>query len=120
MKRLICLVALAMVVLVRCGVHSTTGTKFSQDQITQIKEGKTTKTQVLEMLGPPMSVNMNHEGKEILTYYSNDMQMAPGVFQREMKMNMQTAQVLVTKEGIVEKVISNTSQTNTKGGVGAQ
>jgi outer membrane protein assembly factor BamE (lipoprotein component of BamABCDE complex) len=107
--------------------ETTVGTKFTQETISKIKEGVTTKAEVRSILGPPPIVNLTGDGKEIWMYnYSQyrmpltqkvklDPKTGPTVIdKRHPEVYNQITQVLFTKEGIVEKIIHTSSGSEIK------
>jgi hypothetical protein len=62
-----CIVALMLFVVVGCS-HYSSGRKIDSKSITAIEKGKTTRWQLLDVLGPPASVTISHDGKKLLQY----------------------------------------------------
>ena len=89
-----------------------------------IKEGETTKAQVLELLGGPTSATITTDGKEILMYHAMKISSAPqnfipfvGLVQSRMDTDTQIMNILLSKEGVVEKVTSTESKGAIKSGL---
>ena len=115
------LVLCFVLLLVAC---ATVGKEISLEQIDAIQEGVTTKGEVLEILGTPTSVSMGYEGKEMLMYvYSKASNAAQnfipfvGLVQSKIKTGSQIVQVWIGTDGIVEKRLVSTSQSDIKSGL---
>lgn len=119
MKRYIILAVIA--VTLGC---AASGTRLSKEDIQKIKEGETTRAQVIEMLGAPPISTLGSDGKEIFTYHFSSLKMSPqnfipvvGLIQSRTNMNIQMTHILFTKDGIVEKITSTDSQSNIRSGL---
>lgn len=66
MRLRIGVVMLACLVISGC---ATSGNRISKEKIMQVKEGETTRAQVIEILGEPSIVTLDSNGKEILVYH---------------------------------------------------
>lgn len=117
-KNLIILVAF---ILTGC---ATVGTKIDQDKLSLIKEGVTTKQELIGLLGKPYMVTLTSDGKTMFLYQyvkasNRAVNFIPGVnlLAGGMDMNQQIAQVLIDKNNIVEKYIFNDSQSEINSGV---
>ncbi len=89
-----------------------------------IKEGETTKAQVLELLGGPTSSTLTSDGKEVLAYYAVKVSSSPqnfipfvGLVQSRMDTEQQITNVLLSKDGVVEKVTTTESKGAIKSGL---
>ena len=109
------LLILASVILVGC---ATVGTKIDQDKLSQIKEGVTTKQEVINLLGKPYMVTLTSDGKTMFMYQyvkasNRAVNFIPGVdlLAGGMDMSQQILQVLIGKDDKVEKYIFNDSNT---------
>lgn len=67
--------------LVLAGCVTQHGTPITQDQIAQIKQGATTKTDLLSLLGRPISSAQNSDGTEVVTW--SYARVAPGVYENQ-------------------------------------
>ena len=115
------LVALVCMVLVGC---ATTGTKIDQSKIGQIKEGVTTKEEVITLMGKPFMQNLTSDGKIIMMYqYAKVKNRAANfipvvnVLSGGMDMKQQILQVLIDKNGVVEKYIFTDTDSPINSGV---
>lgn len=122
MKRSIILVVI--VAVLGC---ATAGTRVSRENLSRVKEGETTRHQVIEILGAPPNSTLTSDGKEIFTYHFTSIKSAPqnfipivGLIQSRMDMDTEITQVLFTRDGIVEKVTSTASRSNIKSGLVAE
>ena len=116
----ICLIILSAL-LIGC---ATMGTKIDENKLTQIKEGVTTKKEVIALLGPPFTVSLTSEGKTLMTYSytkatAKGSSFIPivGLFAGGSNVYMQTVQVLIGKDEKVEKYISNNSKDSVNTGL---
>ena len=48
---------------------ASTGKTIDQDKLSQIKEGVSTKEDVIKILGKPEMINLNSDSKQMMTYY---------------------------------------------------
>jgi outer membrane protein assembly factor BamE (lipoprotein component of BamABCDE complex) len=88
------------------------GKLIPQETLALIKEGVTTKDEVMALLGGPSTASLSSDGKEIWIYnYSKYRVPVTRKFGAAMNIEteMQITQVLMTKEGIVEKMSSTMS-----------
>ena len=115
------LLILASVILVGC---ATVGTKIDQDKLSQIKEGVTTKQEVINLLGKPYMVTLTSDGKTMFMYQyvkasNRTANFIPGVnlLAGGMDMSQETLQVLIGKDDKVEKYIFNDSNTPINSGL---
>ena len=103
---------------------ATVGTKIDQVKLSQIKEGITTKQEVISLLGKPYMVTMMSDGKTMLMYQyvkasNRAANFIPGVglLAGGMDMNQQMVQVLIDKNDKVEKYIFNDNDTAINSGL---
>ena len=108
-------------ILVGC---ATVGTKIDQDKLSQIKEGITTKQEVINLLGKPYMVTLTSDGKTMFMYQyvkasNRAVNFVPVVdlFAGGMDMNQQMLQVLIGKDDKVEKYIFNDNTTPINSGL---
>ena len=97
---------------------ATAGKPLDKDKISQIKEGTTTKQEVINLLGNPNSDSLSGDGKEILMYMYLNSSVRPstyipvvGLFTGGANQKMQSVQILIGKDEKVEKFISTNSDT---------
>ncbi len=95
---------------------ATVGTKIESDKLSQIKEGVTTKQQVVSLIGKPSTVSLSPDGKEIFTYqYAHASNRASnfipvvGLFTGGIDTKQETTQILIDKNNVVEKIVYNDS-----------
>lgn len=103
---------------------ATVGKPIEQDKLASIKEGQTTKQEVINLLGKPYMITMSSDGKEMLMYQYVKSQirastMVPivGLFVGGADTKQQILQVLIDKDGKVEKYIFNDSDTPINSGL---
>lgn len=103
-------VALCVLVLSGC---ATIGTKqiTKGEIVSQIKEGKSTKTDVKALLGEPSNISFTDAGQENWTYCYSRATTRPatfipiiGIFAGGADTETHTLTIRFTKEGIVEKI----------------
>lgn len=111
MKKL--LIILSCLTILGC---ASVGTKIDQDKVSQIKEGVTTKQEVIALLGNPYMNTLSSDSKEILMYQYAHTQTRPstmipvvGLFTGGADTSQQILQVLINKDGVVEKYTFSTS-----------
>ena len=116
-----CLFILLILSLVGC---ATTGVKVNKDNLSKIKEGETTKEQVIQLLGNPNMVNLTSDGKTILMYHffeyktkARSFVPVVGLLAGGGDMNQEILQVLLDENDVVEKYIYNDSNSEIKTGV---
>ena len=104
---------LLSIILIGC---ATGGTKVDTNKLSQIKEGVTTKEEVVQLLGKPYMVNLNSDGKTVLMYQYTKASNRPSNFIPGLSllaggidMQQQIVQILLDKNDKVEKFISNDS-----------
>lgn len=109
----ICLVLITFLLL-GC---ATSGKRIEADKLKQIKEGLSTKDQVIAIFGKPNTITLNSDKKTIMTYYhikatNKIANFIPGLdlLAGGVNMDQQTLQVLLNEENIVEKYMLNDSQ----------
>lgn len=97
---------------------ATVGKPIDQDQLSLIKEGVTTKQEVISLLGKPYMTNLISDGKIILMYQYVKASNRPqnffpviGLFAGGMDMSQQILQVLIGKDDKVEKFNFSDSKT---------
>ena len=90
------------------------GNKIDQEKISKIQEGITTEAQVVELLGSPYGKSVTDDGKVKMDYVF--LRMEPkarnfipiiGLLFTSMKTEKQTLQILIGKDGKVEKQTLN-------------
>jgi outer membrane protein assembly factor BamE (lipoprotein component of BamABCDE complex) len=115
------LIAFICLVLVGC---ATTGTKIDQNKIGQIKEGVTTKEEVIALMGKPFMQNLTSDGKIVMMYqYAKIKNRAANfipvvnVLSGGMDMKQQTFQVIIDKNDVVEKYIFTDTDSPINSGV---
>ncbi len=103
---------------------ATVGKPIEQSKIQQIKEGITTKQEVIQLLGKPFMVNLTSDGKSILMYQyvkvknkATNFVPVVNIFAGGMDMNQQILQILLDKNDIVEKYILNDSNSEINSGL---
>jgi len=103
------LAVLICLVLIGC---ATTGTRIELEKVKQIKEGITTQEEVIELMGKPFMQNLTSDGKIIMLYqYTKVKNRATNfipvanILAGGMDMTQQTLQILIDKNGVVEKYI---------------
>ena len=89
---------------------ATSGTRIQPDKVKQIKEGVTTQEEVIELMGKPFMQNLTSDGKIIMMYqYTKVKNRATNfipianLLAGGMDMEQQIFQVLIDKNGVVEK-----------------
>lgn len=94
-----------LVFLIGC---ASVGTKISQDQINKIEKGKTSKSEILETFGKPMTV-VQMGDKIMFNYIHAKSKNSAGnfipvynVFHSEINTDMENLSITFSKEGIVE------------------
>ncbi len=103
---------------------ATVGKPIDQDKLAQIKEGVTTKTEVIALFGQPYVVSLNSDGKEVLTYQYTKVKnkasnFIPGVnlLAGGMDMKQEMLQVLISADAKVEKYVLTASDTPINSGL---
>lgn len=119
LERLVILISILM--LSGC---ATVGKPIEQDKLASIKEGQTTKQEVINLLGKPYMITLGSDGKEIMTYQYVKSQirastMVPivGLFVGGADTKQQIFQVLIDKDGKVEKYVFTDSDTPINSGL---
>ncbi len=119
--------ALLLVALASLGCASYGGPRVSQEKIAQVKEGQTTRAQVIEILGSPMTSTLTSDGKEVFMYYSGTARSSAQNFipvvnlvQSKVNMDTQSINVLFNKDGIVEKMTATNSKSDVKYGIATE
>jgi outer membrane protein assembly factor BamE (lipoprotein component of BamABCDE complex) len=104
-----------LIFLVGC---ATAGNKIGMDKISQIKEGVTTKQEIVGLFGNPNADTLNGDGKEILMYVYGKYRAKPstyipiiGLMAGGGNMEQQALQILIDKNGKVEKFIQTNGNT---------
>tara|TARA_R110000868_G_scaffold307724_1_gene569375 strand:+ start:3112 stop:3417 length:306 start_codon:yes stop_codon:yes gene_type:complete len=64
MKRLFTIIS-ACILIAAC---ATSGRPISNDQLSSVQEGVTTRSEVVAMFGPPLATTRNSDGTEILSW----------------------------------------------------
>lgn len=103
---------------------ATAGKPIDQSKVSQIKEGVTTKQEVIALLGNPSMVSLTSDAKEILMYnffqyktHASTFIPVVGLFNGGADTNQQILQVLLDKNGKVEKYVFNNSNTPINSGL---
>lgn len=103
-------VVLPSVLVLLAGCATSFGTPVAQEKLGQIREGVSTKADVIRLLGQPSAIDMNSDGSEVLKYQSSKFAMDAanfipivGPFVGKRNYKQQSIQILVNKKGIVEK-----------------
>ena len=106
---------------------ASVGTKLDQNKVQLIKEGITTKNEVIELLGNPYMITLSSDKKEILMYQYANAKTRPstfvpvvGLFNGGVDMDQQMLQVLIDEKGIVEKYTFSMSKTPVNTGLSNQ
>jgi len=101
----------------------SSGTKVEQSAVSKIIKGKTTKSEVIALLGNPMSASLTGNGKEIDTWSYAHTQVkgsafvpVVGVFAGGPDMKLQTFQVILNKNKVVEDYLWNESNIESRTG----
>lgn len=113
--------------LISCAVLvdgcASAGTKIEQSSVSQIQKGKTTKPEVIALLGAPMSASLMGDGKEMMmwSYAQTQIKGATlipivGIFAGGSNTKMTTFQVILNKDKIVEDYLWNDSNIEAKMG----
>ena len=118
MKRIVILLCLS---LIGC---ATSGKLINQDKLSQIKEGITTKEEVINLLGKPDMISLGSDAKEIIMYTHLDYKMRAssfipgfGLLIGGADMKQQVFQILIGTNGIVEKFIFNDAENSINSGI---
>ncbi|MBX4210629.1 outer membrane protein assembly factor BamE [Candidatus Parcubacteria bacterium] len=108
MRKLICLLSVVFISLC-VGCASEQGARVDSNKVSQIKKGVTTKDEVVQMLGDPVSVSMLPGGGRMMLYMHNKIttqgqSFVPyvGMFTAGGNTERQTLQISINKDGIVE------------------
>lgn len=111
---------LALIALIGC---ATSGSRINMDNLSRIREGETTKTEVVALLGKPWMVSLTSDGKTILMYqYTKAKTKAVtfipvvGLMKGGMDINQQILQILFDADDVVEKYVFNDSGSEIKTG----
>ena len=122
MKSILTVLALISCVALVGGCASA-GTKVEQSAVAQIQKGKTTKTEVIALLGAPMSASLMGDGKEMMmwSYAQTQIKGATlipivGIFAGGSNTKMTMFQVILNKDKIVEDYLWNDSNIEAKMG----
>jgi len=101
-----------LVALVALGGCASAGTKVEQSAVDQIHKGSTTKAEVIALLGQPIADTLGFDGREIMVWSYSHAQIKAatfipiaGAFVGGSDMKMQTFQVILNKDGIVENYL---------------
>lgn len=96
---------------------ATSGTKIEQAKLTQIKEGKTTKQEVVELFGKPYMQTLGSDGKTIMFYqYTKVKNRATnfipvvGALSGGMDMEQDMLQFIINTDNVVEKYLYTDSK----------
>ncbi len=119
--------AALLMLFVLAGCASYGGPRIAQEKLAQVKEGQTTRAQVIELLGQPFTSTLTSDGKEVFMYYSGTARSSAQNFipvvnlvQSKMNMDTQTINVLFNKDGIVEKMTATNSKSDMKYGIATE
>ena len=103
---------------------ATTGTRIEQDKVKQIKEGITTREEVIALMGKPFMQNLTSDKKIIMMYqYAKVKNRASNfipvvnVFAGGMDIKQQILQILINENGVVEKYIFTDSNSPINSGL---
>ena len=103
---------------------ATSGKPIERDKLSQIKEGVTTKEEVINLLGKPEMISLTSDAKEIMMYTHFDYKMRAssfipivGLMIGGADMKQQVLQILIDKDGKVEKFIFNDSGSEINAGL---
>ena len=107
-----------------CAGCATSGRMLDREKISQVKEGVTTKEEAITLLGQPNADTLNGDGKEILTYAAMKYRTRAstfipvvGLMTGGADVNQQTVQILIGRDGRVERLISSDSANNINSGL---
>lgn len=113
-----------MIIIVGC---VSSGTKVSQQQLTQFEVGKTTEAQVIAALGEPTSRSVSTDGTKTDVYqhisaHANAASFIPvvGIFAGGAKSTADTAVLHFDQTGILVSTSSATAHTNVNTGIANQ
>lgn len=103
---------------------ASVGKNISQSQIDKIERGKTTKTEVINMLGQPDGTYFEREGKIIFYYQSSRIKQSVWNFipivnlvHSEMQMKNQMLSIIFSKDSIVDEISFTNSDKPLKYGI---
>lgn len=103
---------------------ATSGKLIDQDKLSQIKEGITTKEEVINLLGKPEMISLTSDAKEIMMYHHLEYKTRAstfipvvGLMTGGADMKQQILQILIDKNGKVEKFIFNDSGSKINSGL---
>lgn len=74
-----CIAALILFVIIGCVSNHYSGKQIDSKSLATIEKGKTTRWQLLDILGPPASVTLSHDGNKLLQYYYSEIKTNPAV-----------------------------------------
>lgn len=113
MKRLFMTIFIATF-LIGC---ATIGTRIEQDKIEQIKEGVTTKEEVIALMGQPPIQTLTSDGETIMTYMFTKAKIRAtsfipvvGMFVSGADTEQAMFQIIINKDNVVEKYLFNKSK----------
>ncbi|MFH1800238.1 MAG: outer membrane protein assembly factor BamE [Candidatus Omnitrophota bacterium] len=102
----------------------TMGKRIDENKASEIKEGVTTESQVIELLGTPFGKHVTDDGKTKLDYVflrnkprAKNFIPFVGLFISSMDQEKDTLQILIGKDGKVEKQARNTATEEMKFGL---
>lgn len=114
------LIAFASTLSIGC---ASAGTMVEQSAVEQIERGKTTKAEVLALLGPPMSNSLMGDGREMMIWSYTYAQAKTasfipvvGIFAGGTEMDMTTFQVIFDENDIVEDYLWSQGQIESRMG----
>jgi outer membrane protein assembly factor BamE (lipoprotein component of BamABCDE complex) len=107
------LFSIVLIFLGACAQTGSVGKDFNTDNVSKIFDGKTTKQQVLSLLGTPNSSNVNPDGTELWVYQHIKFTKRWGEYtnMNPYTMNdrqLNSVQVMINKKGIVSNCYSVT------------
>jgi len=113
-------IGLMVVVLAGCAT-SRSGTEVREAELAKIVKGKTTKGELVRLLGPPTSASTKGDGTELLIYrhsvqkISNPLLVVPivGAFSSFKRETQARAVIFTVRNGVVEEI-----ETSTESGTG--
>lgn len=106
---------------------ASAGRPIAQQNVSQIKTGVTTETDLVRLFGPPNSKSLSSEGKTLMMWVYSESQVKGttfipivGAFAGGVNSRTQTLQVLIGRNGKVERYVTNDSPIEARSGIGSQ
>jgi len=101
-----------------CTTTNSSGTPIDPQKVAQIVKGKTTRAEVEALLGKPEATVLVADGKRMISYAYSEMDMTGGMFGGvKGTTRVQTLQIHVSKEGVVEDYEMSDNVRDVKGNV---